>query len=173
MNIKKQMAILWVMVVLAFGCAADPTNDNHGFNGFGDEDPYADATLDWQDANLTWFESYPDPGSAECIDFNGCTWAGQLAFFGGQTQDEEWIQNTNIAAVHGDDYDAYAGHVLRVRQGDRQIDVMVYDLCSDNDCDGCCTQNSSQTGFLIDMEIYTFERFGGNTGVVQWACLDC
>jgi hypothetical protein len=46
-------------------------------------------------------------------------------------------------------------------------------MCSDSDCDGCCTANSSNTGFLIDLESYTKERFGSGSGVVEWYCLDC
>ncbi len=162
-----------LVFILCFcsACASAPDSNEHGFTGVDEE--IDNDSLTWHQANLTWFESYPDPNSEECIEFNGCTWAGQLAYFGGATQSEAWIENTNIAAVHSDDWDSYAGHVLRVRQNDRQIDVMVYDLCSDNDCDGCCTRNMSQTGFLIDMEIFTYQRFGGEHGVVEWACIDC
>ena len=148
------------------------SSDEHGFNGLDDPDSYDNDELDWSLANLTWFESYPDPDSEECIYYNGCQWAGQLALLG-ETMTEEWIENTHIAAVHSDDWDEYKGKILRLRQDGNQIDVMVYDLCSDADCDGCCTANSSETGFLIDLEIHTFNEFGGYTGVVEWACLDC
>ena len=53
------------------------------------------------------------------------------------------------------------------------IDVKVYDECSDSDCDGCCTQNARPTGFLIDIEKYTMQRFGTGDGIVDWMCLDC
>jgi hypothetical protein len=79
----------------------------------------------------------------------------------------------NIAAVHSDDADAYALRTLRLRDGGSSIEVTVYDMCSDADCDGCCTRNASETGFLIDLESYTAERFGLGDGVVEWACLDC
>jgi hypothetical protein len=47
-------------------------------------------------------------------------------------------------------------------------------MCSDSDCDGCCTENAGDIGFLIDIEKYTRERFDGNgDGVVEWTCLDC
>jgi hypothetical protein len=128
--------------------------------------------LVWRDANLTHFTSYPDPGSEECIEYNGCTWAGYFAFVNGQ-RSEEWVSQHDIAAVHSRDASAYALKTLRVRQGSRQIDVTVYDMCSDSDCNGCCTRNASQTGFLLDLESYTAQRFGSGDGVVQWACLDC
>jgi hypothetical protein len=126
----------------------------------------------WRNANLTWFTSYPDPGSEECTKYNGCMWAGYFAFVDGK-QSEAWVQQHNIAAVHSKDAAAYALKTLRLRQGTKQIDVTVYDMCSDSDCSGCCTQNSSQTGFLIDLESYTAERFGAYGGIVDWTCLDC
>jgi hypothetical protein len=123
-------------------------------------------------ANLTWFESYPDPGSEECIEYNGCTWAGQFAALSGK-QPESWVKANNICAVHERDFAKYKLKTLRLVQGSKTIDVKVYDMCSDKDCDGCCTKNASQTGFLIDVEKYTAERFGTRDGVVDWTCIDC
>ncbi|HUQ03713.1 MAG TPA: hypothetical protein VM261_14550 [Kofleriaceae bacterium] len=128
--------------------------------------------LTWRDANLTNFTSYPEPGSEECEDFSGCEYAGRFAFVDGQ-QSEEWVMQHNIAAVHSDDADAYALKTLRVRSGANRIDVTVYDMCSDSDCGGCCTRNSAQTGFLIDLESYTAARFGVEHDIVEFACLDC
>jgi hypothetical protein len=140
----------------------------------GDGDGDDDNGLVWRRANLTNFESYPDPGSDECIHFNGCTWAGYFAFVSGK-QSEDWVRNNNIAAVHSRDANQYRLKTLRLRQDGRQIDVKVYDMCSDNDCSGCCTQNASRNGlnFLIDIEKYTMQRFGSGHGIVEWACLDC
>ena len=131
-----------------------------------------DENLEWREANLTNFESYPDPNSEECEEFNGCTWAGRFAFVEGK-QTEEWVMMHNIVAVHSRDGDEYGLKTLRLRLDGDEIDVTVYDVCSDNDCDGCCTNNASQTGFLIDIEKYSMERFGHGHGIVEWACLDC
>jgi hypothetical protein len=130
--------------------------------------------LTWRKANLTFFTSYPDPGSAECIQFNGCMWAGQFAFVNG-TQSKSWVAAHNIAAVHEKDAAKYALKTLRLKQGTHQIDVTVYDECADSDCSGCCTENASQNGynFLIDIEENTAARFGTNDGTVDWACLNC
>lgn len=128
--------------------------------------------LSWRPANLTNFTSYPEPGSEECKDFNGCEWAGRFAFVEGQ-QSEQWVMDHNIAAVHSNDADEYALKTLRLRHEDLRIDVTVYDLCSDSDCGGCCTRNASETGFLIDIEHYTAQRFGLDHGVIEFACLDC
>jgi hypothetical protein len=132
------------------------------------------TTLTWHKANLTNFTSYPDPGSEECIAFNGCMWAGQFAFVSG-TQSLSWVMAHNIAAVHEKDASKYALKTLRLKQGTHQIDVKVYDECADSDCSGCCTENATQNNlnFLIDIEKYTMQRFGTGDGIVDWACLDC
>ena len=114
----------------------------------------------WNKANLTWYTSWPDPGSEECIEYNGCTWAGYFAGVDGQ-QTEEWVSEHNIIAVH---------------EKGRTIDAVVYDMCSDEDCDGCCTENAGELGFLIDIESYSCKRLSANgdcDGVVEWTCLDC
>jgi hypothetical protein len=128
----------------------------------------------WRRANLTNFTSYPEPGSDECENYNGCTWAGYFAFVDGK-QPESWVMANNIAAVHSKDAGQYKLKTLRIRQGTHQIDVKVYDMCADSDCNGCCTQNANAggIGFLIDIEKYTMQRFGSGSGVVEWMCLDC
>lgn len=126
----------------------------------------------WKRANLTNFTSYPDPGSDECINYNGCQWAGYFAFVNGK-QSEDWVRNNNIIAVHSKDAGVYKLKTLRIRQGTRQIDAKVYDMCADSDCNGCCTANCAETGFLIDIEKYTMQRFGSGSGIVEWTCLDC
>ena len=128
----------------------------------------------WRQANLTWFTSYPDPGSEECIKYNGCQWAGYFAFVSGQ-QSEQWVRDHNIAAVHEKDASTYRLKTLRITQSGRSIDAVVYDMCSDSDCSGCCTANATRNGlnFLIDLESYTMQRFGSGTGIVSWMCLNC
>jgi len=45
------------------------------------------------------------------------------------------------------------------------MDVQVVDMCSDKDCDNCCTDNMRQANvdFLIDFEKFTAARFLGTT----------
>jgi len=129
----------------------------------------------WNKANLTNYESYPDPGSPECIEYNGCLWAGQFAFVSG-VKPESWVKANNIISVHSKDAAKYKLKTLRIRQGNKTIDAKVYDRCSDDDCeDNCCTVNATQNGlnFLIDIEKYTMWRFGSGDGIVEWRCLDC
>ena len=133
------------------------------------------ADTAWNKANLTWYTSWPDPGSEECIEYNGCTWAGYFAGVDGQ-QTEEWVSEHNIIAVHEKDWDKYKLKTFRLRQNGRTIDAVVYDMCSDDDCDGCCTENAGELGFLIDIESYSCKRLTANgdcDGVVEWVCLDC
>jgi len=124
----------------------------------------------WKKANLTNFTSYPAPNSEECIKYNGCKWAGYFAFVNGK-QSESWVKSHNIAAVHEKDASKYRLKTLRLRKGGKQIDVKVYDMCSDSDCSGCCTKNANKNGykFLIDIEKYTKQRFGNQgSGTVEF-----
>ena len=130
----------------------------------------------WNKAYLTWYISWPDPGSEECVKYNGCEWAGYFAGIEGQ-QTEQWVSEHNIISIHEKDWDKYNGKTFRLRQNGHTIDAVVYDKCADSDCEGCCTQNAGNLGFLIDIESYSCERFSGSKegcdGVVEWTCLDC
>ncbi|MBN2526392.1 MAG: hypothetical protein JXR76_08360 [Deltaproteobacteria bacterium] len=156
----------------------DDTNHDSGDDDSADGDDRDNDTantddLEWQEANLTWYESYPEEGSEECDEYNGCEWAGWFAGLPDQMS-PDWVAATNIASVHSDVFGEYNGKTLRLRGPEGQeIDVVVYDMCSDDDCSGCCTQNMRQTGFLIDLEIHTADRFGVHSGVVEFTCLDC
>lgn len=135
-------------------------------------DAGSSPSLTWRKANLTNYTSYPDPGSEECIKYSGCEWAGQFAALPSKMS-EDWVKSHNILSVHSKDFAKYKLKTLRLRQGTKTIDAVVYDECADSDCSGCCTANSKETGFLIDIEKYTMERFGSGDGVVEWACIDC
>lgn len=127
----------------------------------------------WNKANLTWYTSWPEPGSEECEDYNGCTWAGWFAGLEDQ-QTEEWVSEHNIIAVHEKDWNTYKLKTFRLRKNGHIIDAVVYDMCADSDCDGCCTKNAGKVGFLIDIESYTRARFNNyGSGTVEWTCLDC
>ena len=134
----------------------------------------SEAATAWRKANLTNFTSYPAPGSDECQNYNGCEWAGRFAFVAGK-QPESWVKSHNIIAVHQKDAGKYRLKTFRLRKGGKQIDAKVYDMCSDNDCSGCCTRNARRNGlnFLIDIEKYTMRRFGSGSGIVEWQCKDC
>jgi hypothetical protein len=137
--------------------------------------PVAEAAVtcegEWQRARLTNYESYPEPGSEECIKYNGCKWAGM--FYGvNEKKPESWVARRNIAAVHQMHWRQFGGKSLRLRQGGREIVVEVLDLCSDADCNGCCTKNLGGDGFLIDIEKHTMARFGSGSGTVEFQVCD-
>jgi hypothetical protein len=136
-----------------------------GIGPLGCEDP----NLVWKSANKTNYESYPDPGSEECIEFNGCTWEGQFAACDGK-KPEQWVEAHNIAAAFPD-FQALELHDLCLRKGTKTIVVTVLDTCGDSDCDGCCTQNRGSADQLIDLEHYTNERWGVPDGRIEWADL--
>ena len=136
----------------------------------------AKADTVWNKAYLTWYISWPDSGSEECVVYNGCEWAGYFAGLENQ-QTEQWVSEHNIISIHEKDWDKYKLKTFRLRQNGHTLDAVVYDMCSDSDCEGFCTQNAGDLGFLIDIESYSCERLSGKKdacdGVVEWICLDC
>ncbi len=78
-------------------------------------------------------------------------------------------------------YDDYEFKTIEVVSATKTIQVTVYDACSDEDCDGCCTENKDQAaqinpdgeGFLLDLESFTFEQLDTDADFVQWRCIDC
>jgi hypothetical protein len=154
------------------GSAGKPAASGSGGSAGAAAAGGSDANLSWKQASLTNFTSYPDPGSDECVKYNGCMWAGQFAAVDGK-QTEAWVKAHNIVAVHSKDFATYELKTLRLRKDGHEIDVRVYDECADSDCSGCCTENAKPSGFLIDVEKYTAQRFGVGDGQVDWACLDC
>ncbi|HVJ19822.1 MAG TPA: hypothetical protein VM686_30610 [Polyangiaceae bacterium] len=131
-------------------------------------DPCSAPGLVWKSARKTNFESYPDPGSEECIEYNGCTWAGQFAFCDG-TKPEDWVSAHDIAAVFP--ADGLELHNLCIRSGSTTMVVTALDTCGDEDCSGCCTENRGDADRLIDLEKYTNERWGLEDGEIEWADL--
>jgi hypothetical protein len=125
--------------------------------------------LEWKTANKTNYTSYPDPGSEECIKYNGCTWAGQFAACD-DTKTEQWVSTHNIVAAFPD-FGALKLHDLCLRKGNKTIVVTVLDTCGDSDCDGCCTENKGSANQLIDIESYTDARWGVPDGTIEWADL--
>lgn len=146
-----------------------PTTESCTNNGDNGGTPPVTGSCDgpWYSAHLTNYESYPDPGSDECILYNGCTWAGQFAGLSG-VQPESWVAANNIIAVHSKDWAWLNGKTLNLRQGGNAIQAVVYDMCADSDCNNCCTNNLGGDGFLIDVEKYTMQRFGTGSGIVEW-----
>ncbi|HMI91479.1 MAG TPA: hypothetical protein VK509_08960, partial [Polyangiales bacterium] len=104
------------MVSGASGAAAD------GGSTGGAEDCKG-AGLIWKSAQKTNYTSYPDPGSEECVRYNGCMWAGQFAACNGK-KTEEWVAMHNIVAAFPD-FVSLELHDLCLRSGDKTIVVTV------------------------------------------------
>src|SRR5689334_336166 len=95
-----------VLVVALAGCGFWPDGSGGGGPHGDDDDDDDGVTTDggrpidardidegnlvWRRARQTYFTSYPDPGSEECQEFNGCKWAGYFEYVNGQ-QTEAWV----------------------------------------------------------------------------------
>jgi hypothetical protein len=127
----------------------------------------------------TLYDSWPKLNTVECKDYSGCRWAGRFASpalwatGASPTQcragavymnygNTEWacrwpesrVASWNLAATWDRD-PALANKQLRVmRAGDsRTVTVNVGDVCSDSDCNGCCSRNTGNGRWkMIDME---------------------
>ncbi len=136
----------------------------------------ATAGLVWRTANKTSYTSYPDPGSEECIKYNGCAYEGQFAACS-KTESKSWVSSHNIVSVFpnlnrsSNGIGALALHDLCLRSGSKTIVVTVLDECADSDCSGCCTQNKGSAEELIDIESFTDARWGVGDGRIEWADL--
>ena len=129
--------------------------------------PCADTPgLIWKTAVTTNYESYPDPGSEECLIYNGCEWMGQFAMCD-EVKSEAWVKSHNIVAFFP--LDNMGLHDICLKSGSKSIRVTVLDTCGDSDCGGCCTANKGNAEALIDLEKFTYQRFGVPDDTIQWA----
>jgi hypothetical protein len=125
--------------------------------------------LVWKTGAKTNFTSYPDPGSAECIQYSGCMYEGQFAACP-KTETQSWVMAHNIVAVFPD-LATLKLHDLCLKSGTKTIVVTAIDECGNNDCNNCCTRNKGNADELIDVESYTNARWGVPDGRIQWADL--
>ena len=92
-----------------------------------------------------------------------------------------WVKSHDLIAFY-DDHDRsgkdfnknYGGKTVQLKKGSATFNALIADTCGNNDCDGCCTQNSKH-GFLVDMEYWTtLRRIGGPDnadGTIQFKIL--
>jgi hypothetical protein len=159
--------------------ATQPTGGATGSGGnrLPDAAAVADATgagcdspgLVWKTANKTEYTSFPEPGSAECVEYSGCDYMGMFAACA-KTATEDWVAAHNIVAAFPD-FATLKMHDLCLKAGNKSIVVTVIDTCGDSDCSGCCTRNKGTADELVDVESYTAARFGVADGRIQWADL--
>jgi hypothetical protein len=125
--------------------------------------------LVWKTARKTWYTSYPEPGSEECIKYNGCMWQGLFSACGDDRKSKAWVMSHNIAAFFP--LGNMNLHDVCIKSGTKTMIVTVYDTCGDSDCGGCCTANKGNNDALIDLESFTNARWGLPDGRIMWADL--
>ncbi len=168
--------LLTVFALPACGHSKNKASDEE-MGPVGPNDPHyddvsrcADPKLVWKTGAKTMYESYPAPGSRECIEFSGCDYVGLFSACPDK-KSETWVAAHNIVAVFPD-FQNLQLHDLCLRQGNKVIVATVYDECADSDCDGCCTEHQRDRQQLIDVEKYTEARWGVLTDSdVEWADL--
>ncbi|GAQ78588.1 hypothetical protein KFL_000150420 [Klebsormidium nitens] len=133
----------------------------------------------WLPAVGTLYDSWPKPGTTECITYSGCEYAGQFSLVdpgpcggpcaaGAQSLNgglsppnvccrwpEAKVAQWSMAATWERD-SALLGRKLQVQVlggAGTTAFVNVKDVCSDLDCEGCCSQNTGNGAYkLIDIE---------------------
>ncbi|GLC39982.1 hypothetical protein PLESTM_000976000 [Pleodorina starrii] len=130
----------------------------------------------WSAAVGTIFDSWPKPGTVECVDYSGCTWAGMFSTLDGGSAapcrngaqwlnggngnfgcrfPESTVRNWNMAATYQLD-SSLLGKKLQVMVEGKPtvtVTVNVKDVCSNSDCNGCCNRNTGNKKWkLIDIE---------------------
>jgi hypothetical protein len=155
------------VAVFALPSCGDDTDDN---SDIYDESRCLADGLDWKSGSKTTYTSYPDPESEECTEFSGCEYMGMFAACGDEVKPEEWVEAHNIVAAFPD-FGELELHDLCLRSGHDYIVVTVMDTCSDDDCDGCCTENLGSSDQLIDVESYTDARWSVEDQEIEWADL--
>lgn len=129
-------------------------------------------------ARLTFYESYarccpdnsnydPSVDSTECDVYSACKYSGDFAVIGHQSLG--YVKNNSLISFyqHGDEdwenfYSYFAGMNITLSINGISYEALVADTCGDSDCDGCCSENSAETGYLIDLEYYTMLSIFGD-----------
>jgi hypothetical protein len=130
----------------------------------------------WKMASGTIYDSWPKPGSVECIDYSGCEWAGQFSTLDSGSEQccckngAQWLDGGDgvmkcrlpptivrkkrvIATYDLDNVLLNKKIQIRIAGTNKYVTGNVLDVCNDDDCDGCCKANSSNKRYkLLDVE---------------------
>ena len=171
------IAAIAISLALSFPCASGATTAVNRTTVEDDHRSLQQACpAGWKVASGTIYDSWPKPGSEECVDYSGCEYAGQFSRIDGGEQKcccingARWldggsgdfacrfpplkVKTMRVAATYDRD-SSLLGKKVRVRVAGRPtvVTANVLDVCNDADCDGCCKLNSSNKRFkLIDLE---------------------
>jgi len=149
--------------------------------------PVASPTLScpagWKSASWTWYQSYapccpespnydPEYPTTECDLYSACSYTGQFAYAGQREYD--WVNKTDLIAFFSSngDNESYGNKKIKIKANGKTVKAWIVDTCGDGDCNGCCTENANNDGYLVDMESHTVERYFSNLdaakGEVCW-----
>lgn len=142
----------------------------------------------WTQASWTTYTSYapccrdsptydPSADTTECWKYSACSYLGDFAYIGHKSYD--FVRSNNLISfwsAHGDGGQSFGNKKIRIAAGGKTIEALVADTCGDGDCDGCCTDNASPSGYLVDMEYHTVVNNFGSIdavgGQVCWQLVD-
>ena len=118
----------------------------------------------WNKAYLTWYTSWPEPGSEECEDYNGCTWAGWFA--GLEDQQTEQPVEEDYWAMAAEFADSLGADIITSSLGYAEYDNLPgyyhqYDL------DGHTSYISHTASMLANKGIILVNS-AGNSGMGPW-----
>uniref|UniRef100_A0A7S1B7J5 Cellulase n=1 Tax=Corethron hystrix TaxID=216773 RepID=A0A7S1B7J5_9STRA len=145
--------------------------------------PEKECPEGWNSASWTWYHSYapccpdspnydPEYPTTECDLYSACKYTGSFAYAG--KRDYDWVGQNDIIAFFSTNGDnaSYENKKIKIKAKSQTVTAWVLDTCGDNDCNGCCTKNSQPSGYLVDMESHTVERYFGGlnevSGEVCW-----
>jgi hypothetical protein len=141
----------------------------------------------WTPASWTTFTSYAlccegtpyydsSADKTECEEYNACSYPGDFAYIGHKSYN--FVESNNLISfysTHGDN-SSYGNQRIRIAARGTTVEAIVADTCGDSDCNGCCTENASPSGYLVDMEYHTvvnnFGDIGAASGQVCWQLVD-
>eukprot|EP01104_Vermistella_antarctica_P000552 TRINITY_DN10705_c0_g1_i1.p1 TRINITY_DN10705_c0_g1~~TRINITY_DN10705_c0_g1_i1.p1 ORF type:complete len:439 (-),score=120.94 TRINITY_DN10705_c0_g1_i1:50-1366(-) len=134
-------------------------------------------------AVVTYFSSYapccpnnenydPDADTTECINYGACEAPGQFAAIGEKSYD--YVQQNNLVSLYdnsdpnGDNFlSKYGGKRIRVTKADVTFLATIATTCDNSNCDDCCSNNADpDSGFLLDLELWTMKNNFGEDSTV-------
>ena len=123
----------------------------------------------------------PNAPTEECDDYSGCEYIGDFAAIGHKSL--EYVQTHNLVAFFdasdpkGKNFQSkWAAKTIEITKTYKSktyiFNATIADTCADSDCNGCCTRNSGNTGYLVDIEYFTAMNNFGTTdaasGTLNW-----
>lgn len=113
----------------------------------------------------------PDWPTTECDLYSACQYAGLFAALNGK-QTVEYVQNHSLIAFFNKSdasnshyYERFANKNVTLVKDGITFEAEIVDACGDTDCNGCCSTNAGDNGFLVDLEYYTALRFLGDVAL--------